>query len=466
MRRILCPPREDWQAEIAKAGIVFSETVLPTGDIRHYWREGAYYEFTDDEVANLKEASAIIFEMLVAAGDHIVNMEPTARTAFMRDKMRIPEYAHKAILRTWGDEPACQSVYGRYDFAYMDPFVPPKLYEFNAQTPTCLVEAAWAQYMWLEQTKVGDDQWNALWDTLIEAWKRNLLEIGNKFLRFDGNSDRAEKPTIYFAYSNGETSGEDVMNVTYLADACNEAGYNVRVICVEDIKLGFDGRFYVPKAELCTSINEVIPEHEDYATEDLEHLDVCFFLYPYEFVWEGNQDWAKAMFADMENVGKFDADGKYVGGTVWFEAPYKMLWSNKAILPVLWDLFKDDPYKSQYLIPSWFVGDKPKSVRDWVEKPIFAREGASIKIYRNGKLDHETAGDYGSNDRNDYIVQELWAPPEFEDHNGQQLHTITGVWMIDGEPAGMGLREDDTLVTTNLGYFVPHIVTPELERKT
>ena len=30
--------------------------------------------------------------------------------------------------------------------------------------------------------------------------------------------------------------------------------------------------------------------------------------------------------------------------------------------------------------------------------------------------------------------------------------------MVDGEPAGMGIRESDGLITDNLSYFVPHTV--------
>jgi glutathionylspermidine synthase len=30
--------------------------------------------------------------------------------------------------------------------------------------------------------------------------------------------------------------------------------------------------------------------------------------------------------------------------------------------------------------------------------------------------------------------------------------------MVDGEPAGLGIRESDGLITDNLSYFVPHTV--------
>lgn len=64
------------------------------------------------------------------------------------------------------------------------------------------------------------------------------------------------------------------------------------------------------------------------------------------------EKFGQACFADMENVGKGDEEtGEYVGGTIWFEAPYKLLWSNKAIFAILWDLFRDDP-RSPWLLPT------------------------------------------------------------------------------------------------------------------
>jgi glutathionylspermidine synthase len=35
---------------------------------------------------------------------------------------------------------------------------------------------------------------------------------------------------------------------------------------------------------------------------------------------------------------------------------------------------------------------------------------------------------------------------------------VLGVWMIDGEPAGLGIRESAGLITDNLSHFVPHAI--------
>ncbi len=37
-------------------------------------------------------------------------------------------------------------------------------------------------------------------------------------------------------------------------------------------------------------------------------------------------------------------------------------------------------------------------------------------------------------------------------------YPVIGSWIIDGEPAGMCVRESDTMITNNLSRFIPHII--------
>ncbi len=34
---------------------------------------------------------------------------------------------------------------------------------------------------------------------------------------------------------------------------------------------------------------------------------------------------------------------------------------------------------------------------------------------------------------------------------------VFGSWLVDGEPAGMGVRESTGLITNNTSCFVPHL---------
>jgi glutathionylspermidine synthase len=38
-------------------------------------------------------------------------------------------------------------------------------------------------------------------------------------------------------------------------------------------------------------------------------------------------------------------------------------------------------------------------------------------------------------------------------------HTVIGSWVVGGEAAGIGIREDDSPITKNSSRFVPHYFT-------
>src|SRR5205085_8983444 len=112
------------------------------------------------------------------------------------------------------------------------------------------------------------------------------------------------------------------------------------------------------------------------------------------------------------------------------EPPWKMLLSNKAILPLLWEMFPGHPN----LLPAFF--ERGKIAGGCVEKPVHGREGAEVRLLGPGE-----AGTGG----NGRIYQAACPLPVFDDGR----HAVIGSWIISGKAAGMGLREDITPVTTN-----------------
>ena len=72
----------------------------------------------------------------------------------------------------------------------------------------------------------------------------------------------------------------------------------------------------------------------------------------------------------------------------------------------------------------------------------------AVLLTPDGKSLVETAGDYGDEG---YIYQELLDLPNFDGN-----YPVLGCWIVDGEPAGMGIREGG-LVTNNTARFVPHV---------
>jgi glutathionylspermidine synthase len=92
----------------------------------------------------------------------------------------------------------------------------------------------------------------------------------------------------------------------------------------------------------------------------------------------------------------------------------------------------------------------------FVKKPILGREGASVQLagtFADTLLD-------GSHQVPEYeadgCVYQQYAPlPDFAGR-----HPVVGSWMVGDAPAGIGIREDRSLVTGNGSHFVPHYFVP------
>jgi glutathionylspermidine synthase len=126
--------------------------------------------------------------------------------------------------------------------------------------------------------------------------------------------------------------------------------------------------------------------------------------------------------------------------TRWLEPAWKSLLSNKALLPLLWELFPDHP---NLLAAAW----TPLPGR-CVKKPVLGREGSNITILEAGQPIESTSGSYGDGE---FIYQQFHKTPRFDGNTA-----VLGSWMVNGYACGLGIREDDGLITTNASRFVPH----------
>lgn len=348
-----------------------------------YWDESAYYHFTNEEVEVLENATSELFDRCLDAVQHVIDNK-------LYDLFKIDQRFIPMIEASWNDEHP--SIYGRFDLVY-DGKSEPKMLEFNADTPTSLFEASAVQWYWLEDVQPGSDQFNSIHEKLIAYWKY-LAEYLKAY-------------PLYFSCLKG--NDEDLTTVEYLRDCAIQGGLDTRFIYIEDI--GWDSG---------TS---------NFVDLDNQPLRNIFKLYPWEWM-------VKDAFG--ENILK-DHLSAY-----WIEPAWKMLLSNKAILPVLWELFPDHPN----LLASYF--DAAPLKHEYVKKPLLSREGENINIVKNGNLLESTSGSYGAEG---FIFQQYCPLPQFRDN-----YPVIGSWVIGCEPAGIGIRETNTLITDNLSRFVPHVI--------
>jgi glutathionylspermidine synthase len=128
--------------------------------------------------------------------------------------------------------------------------------------------------------------------------------------------------------------------------------------------------------------------------------------------------------------------------TKLIEPAWKMILSNKGILPILWEMFPGHGN----LLPSYL--DEPNGMFEYVKKPLLSREGANVTVHTM-KEHIESTGEYGAEG---YVFQQLAPIPEFD---GKR--PVIGSWMVGQEAAGIGIRESDGWVTGNTSRFVPHL---------
>ncbi|WP_164672190.1 glutathionylspermidine synthase family protein, partial [Pseudomonas viridiflava] len=85
-----------------------------------------------------------------------------------------------------------------------------------------------------------------------------------------------------------------------------------------------------------------------------------------------------------------------------------------------------------------------------VRKPYFSREGANIEMRTPGDQVIAVDGPYTDAP---YIMQAYSPLPRFGDS-----YTLIGSWVIGDLAPGIGIREDDSLITKDSSRFLPHVV--------
>jgi glutathionylspermidine synthase len=99
---------------------------------------------------------------------------------------------------------------------------------------------------------------------------------------------------------------------------------------------------------------------------------------------------------------------------------------------------------------------------DYARKPLLGREGANVTLFRNNEpLDQGENKDYGEEG---FVVQALAPLPNYPGPHGNN-HPVLGIWIVDGEPAGLGIRESDGLVTDNLSRFTANAIEAISDRE-
>ena len=353
-----------------------------------------YYRIDQELTLNIGSTSNELHQMFLDATNYVVENDDLFK------HFCIPEVFWPKIRQSWANEKDL-TLTGRFDLAFDGKEL--KCFEYNADSASALFEMAiiqekWAQAVKLDQTFMSGFQLHRL---LIKNWKQICQDLNVQRVHLLIDDDQDEILTaLYMQYILTESNIPSKLCILFKdlhwknSKLVDNEGYQVQLVWKTWMWESVFSDYL--QAEKDENFNKKI---------DNEHPRL-----------------AEVLLNDDIKV---------------LEPLWKVIPSNKAILPVLWSMFPDHPH---LLRSEWALTNDLKQ-GGYVKKPIVGRCGHNVTLYDvNGDsvLD-ETQGKFI--DRN-AIYQKLFPLPKRDGY-----HAIFGSWVIGGLFAGFGIREDKKLIT-------------------
>jgi glutathionylspermidine synthase len=349
---------------------------------------------SEKEAENYYEAANQLYEMFIEAAQYVIDNEKFK-------ELGIPENLIELVKYSWENDKNWY-LYGRFDLSGGLDGKPIKLIEFNADTATCIPETAVVQ--WASLKANGLDE-TSQFNTLYESLRNQFEELKSQNPEFE--------PTLLISTMEGYP--EDDTNMKFLGEAAYEAGFEVTYEYIENVEFSVEEGIY--------------QKNED---GSFTKFDYWFKLVPWEYIGWDEPELAKILTDIVTNKK-----------ALVMNPAYTLLFQSKGILKILWDLFPNHPLLLET--------DNYQLVnKSCVEKVLFGREGANVKILSPvGVTLEKTEGEY---QEQQVIYQEY---TEFlRDNSGKYYQA--GVFFA-GEGAGLGFRCGGKIID-NKAQFCGHLV--------
>ncbi|MDQ1244814.1 MAG: hypothetical protein QG565_1154 [Campylobacterota bacterium] len=353
---------------------------------------------SENEAEAYYEAANEIYDMYVEAAEYVVE-----NNLFF--ELGIPFNLVEAIKKSWEND-VHWHIYGRFDFAGGVDGKPIKLLEFNADTPTSLFETALLQWALLKSNNMDEDkQFNNVYESIKQNFRR-LITLFDDTELFD---ERYDGWKILFSSIQG--NDEEEATTRLLQQIATDAGFNTGFEYLGDVRFD-EGGIY---------------------DRDDNQYEYWFKLYPWEDIATDEPELATMLTNIMQNQS-----------AIILNPAYTLLFQSKGMLKILYDLFPDSPY----LLKTSF--EPIKGIKH-VEKSVFGREGANIKIVdANDTVLSEQEGPYGNHKKiyQEYVELNM-------DEEGFKYQA--GVFFAY-EACGVGFRKGKEIMN-NMSKFVGHHIS-------
>ncbi|MGE0621937.1 MAG: bifunctional glutathionylspermidine amidase/synthase [Pseudomonadales bacterium] len=357
-----------------------------------------FFVISETAHSELRRATNELHAVFLHATEYVL------RDDALLERFNIPRVLWPRIHQSWNNRKN-QMITGRFDFAMTPQGL--KVYEYNCDSASCHMDAGKVQGRWAEHfgCDVGRDPGAQLLASLAEAWK-------------DSEVDDVLHVLI-------DDDPEEIYHALFMKEALRSAGIESRILeGVEGLTWADDGEVLDPFGTPIrwvwktwaweTALDQIREECE----EDEEKL------------------------ANYRPGEKRDAPPRLVDvllrpEVMVFEPLWTLIPSNKAILPIIWQLFANQ----RYLLKAAFELTDEIRAGGYVQKPIVGRCGANISLFdADDRVIEETAGDFESRYQ---VFQELFPLPVVE---GDYVQLCT--FSAGGTYAGSCVRIDPSIVIT------------------
>jgi glutathionylspermidine amidase/synthetase len=363
--------------------------------------------------SDIRRATNELHRMFLHATNYVLEDNDRLR------KFNIPPALWPRIHQSWNNR-RNQMITGRFDFSVSDRGV--KVYEYNADSASCHMECGLIQTKWAEHfgCHMGWSPGEELHEDLVEAWR--------------------ESETRGPLHIMQDRDAEETYHALYMKAAIEKAGIPCKIIRgTSSLQWGKDG--------------EVL---------DADGQPIRWVWKTW--AWETALDQIREDLADDEEnlrlrrtIDRATQEPRLVDvllrrDVMVFEPLWTLIPSNKAILPIMWQMYPN----SRYLLESAF--DLTDGLREagYVAKPIVGRCGANITIVdRSAEKLEETAGKF---DDRDQMYQQLFRLPQIDGANVQ-----IGTFSVGGTYGGACVRLDRSLIITTDSDIFPLRVIPDDE---
>lgn len=391
MQRLSIPPLSNWTSLFDRNQFTFHSLD------GLYWIDQACYLFSAQDHQNILDATQTIHQLCLSLIEIVIDRQDYRWFS-------IPSWVHPFIEASWKRRDP--SLYGRFDLCFDPSDRSIFFYEYNADTPTSIIETGLAQSLWFDAHQAQ----NTLNSNYLLA---NTLDsdLRSRFQELSQHPSLSHR-NLHFLV---DSRLEDVENVRYLQSLASPF-FSTYLHLLDDLRCD-DSSIYLH--------NQPQPFHSS--------CDAFFKLMPWEY-------WADDGLEPLFNFPSM------------IEPSWKMLLSNKGLWAALWHYFPDHPYLlPTFLSPDPFITGS-YSHHSYVKKPIFSREGANIERYHGDHCLEYVDGPYG---REGFVYQIEKPLPRFNNYS-----TLIGSWVVGDKPSGIMIREDLTSITKNTAFFIPSLIDP------